>query len=1275
MPQKLQPADRQVLADALLAIDKFRDYPRTVLEAVFPDSLQSIFATVSWAKEPATLAIALVQRLDGAETQAGVPALGTLAFALIKLGAGEPHKSNLKGLAARIGWVPPKPKRAPSPKKRREPPNFTGTRMGPFQVHNLLGKGGFAVVYRATDTRNGTEVALKILVNRKNVADARRETTLPRINHPRVLEPLVDTPIFDQRHYCFPLPLMKRSLRDLLNERRTLSFQDAARIIFDLADALIPFHTKLIHRDLRPENILLDDRDRAHIADLGLALRQGDKHKPEWRELVEGNAAYMAPEVLKKFYRERFPDESIRLSSASVKEDIYPLGAIFWELLVGRYFLGETHRDLEARLGNINCIPDPPNVEKPDIPPALSLICMSCLQTDPSSRMADATNLKNALAPFIAPDPPPIPPPPAPRLPSRPEEEIHLAQLIAEVKLKALLYSPLEGIAQIRPESKNADILRAWQDDPDVVRILFTSHHRQQPRKTEYSNILTAFREVKRASLLGAPGAGKSTTLRRLALQLAEEAQNDRRAPIPVYAALKEWSAGQSLHAFLAAAAPELGASVLALGRANRLILLLDGLNELPDRKGQVAALRNLAVDLPHTAIFVSCRLEDYKGPLDLSGAETGAEIQASPHGLTVELHRKDSAPAFDTLTLEPLSRERIRTAVAQWLKTFGRSPAKAEAMADDFYWQLAGDPKLREVLAKWLQGGATEHDFWTLKDPSEHMGAYWETTWVERELWQRHIPSPRNLLKLASNPQMLTMLFQQWAGGEALPKNRGELFQGFVGRLLHRENEILRVGNQPTFDVAAIIRGLEGLAWAMQTSAVVEVPRPTAIQGLGSETFLRHALDASILEGGERISFRHQLFQEYFAARALATRIPSIKTTTHSAHVGQPFLAAAAFPGGHNRTLDGVSPAISPQPPTISATELWPPDRWWESNNWEQTAVLLTGLYPDDCTKPIQWLADAQPEVAALCIQQSGAEVPDSLLHWLRERWLPRLTNRTTDPMPQARAAVGLALARLHLDKRFGVGLTKPSPSAKPVPQIDWVEVPGGSFLYGDKKVPTKIDTFWMARYPVTNLQFQAFLDAEDGYQQPQWWKAGGGPQEGSVPPDWPEDNCPREMVSWFEAMAFCAWLTERPGFSKKNPVRLPTEKEWERAARGITGSVYPWGDTYEGGHANIHESGISTGSTYLKRTSPVGIYYPWDDQPRSADDPPRIHDLAGNVWEWCSDRYTPEEESRVLRGESWFDDQVSARAAYRVYGTPGYRNSYVGFRVVCWSPIPAAH
>ena len=792
-------------------------------------------------------------------------------------------------------------------------------------------------------------------------------------------------------------------------------------------------------------------------------------------------------------------------------------------------------------------------------------------------------------------------------LPTRAEERRYLEGLLEHCRQSARRYSPLQGIAQTRLQDGDDGSLDDFEDNPHITRLLHSRRLRHEneaigkaAENREYDDILAAFGDVKRAALLGEPGSGKSTTLRKLAADQAARALDDSGAPLPLLVELGEWRRDEPLADFLADRVPEIGWAARALSQAGRLILLLDGLNEVPaaKREERTQAVRDFQRELqPATPVIVSCREKDYTGgALDLG---------------------------LDTLTLEPLSPQRVRAALHRWVTAGGRDPA----VADRLFWQLAGDERLADVLEIWLAAGFTEEAFWSAKAIQDYSEVYQKTTVEQDEVWRRHVPNPRSLVRLASNPFMLTMLYAVWRQEGELPANRGELFADFVESLLGREG--------PTDSDKALLQGLQDLAWRMQTerveddreegsdySALTVVSREEAIIALGDPTRLKKAEDATLLEGGDEIRFRHQLLQEYFTARALEGRLAN-----------------------------------------LSAAELWPRPKWWERSGWEEACVLLAGLYSEDCTAVIESLAEAQPEAAAQCIAESGAKLADEAATKgrLRACWLPRLTDIEREPAPEARAAVGRALGRLEWDDRKGVGVSDG------LPDIDWVEIPGGAFLYQDGE-RREIDTFWIARYPVTNAQFQAFLDAEDGYRDDRCWRGLTRPDRTARAGRWSLSNHPRETVSWHGAMAFCAWMKRRTG----RDIRLPTEEQWERAARGVAGRIYPWGDTYLAGRANINETFADAGPHYLGRTSAVGIY------PEGASVGERVMDLAGNVWEWCLNEYENPKKTqpggtrpRALRGGSWLSAQDGARASYRNDDDPLDRNDLIGFRVVCSSPI----
>jgi len=237
-------------------------------------------------------------------------------------------------------------------------------------------------------------------------------------------------------------------------------------------------------------------------------------------------------------------------------------------------------------------------------------------------------------------------------------------------------------------------------------------------------------------------------------------------------------------------------------------------------------------------------------------------------------------------------------------------------------------------------------------------------------------------------------------------------------------------------------------------------------------------------------------------------------------------------------------------------------------------------------------------------------------------------------------RHQIGVSLAELG-DPRPGTGLT-----AIEVPDILWKQIPMGP----------RSEPFWMAAYPVTAVQFQAFRKLEAGRGRRGPPSESGTIAAASVARGSSEDaglpNHPAVNVSWNDATEFCTWLSSQLKFK----IRLPKEAEWEWAARSARPDFeYPWGPVWIDGRANTREA-------KLAEATAVGMY-PQGDSLQG------ISDLAGNVWEWCAEDV--KKEYRALRGGSWINLASFTRAAYFNHYLPGSRFYRIGFRVVCSAPI----
>jgi Sulfatase-modifying factor enzyme 1 len=272
------------------------------------------------------------------------------------------------------------------------------------------------------------------------------------------------------------------------------------------------------------------------------------------------------------------------------------------------------------------------------------------------------------------------------------------------------------------------------------------------------------------------------------------------------------------------------------------------------------------------------------------------------------------------------------------------------------------------------------------------------------------------------------------------------------------------------------------------------------------------------------------------------------------------------------------------------------------------------------------------------------------------------RMLEELNDPdtSHERRALIGVRLALIG-DPRPGVGLR-----ADGMPDIVWCKVPGGEVVLEieeDRSTsPTfKVEPCYISKYLVTWAQYRAFLEDLDGYRNQEWWAGLLGQHKEPGRQFQRYNNHPAENVFWLDAVAFCRWLSGRLGYE----IRLPTEWEWQQAATGGDPSnVFPWGAEWDSGRTNTYESGLSS-------ITAVGIY------PHGAS-PVGALDMSGNVWEWCLNEYEypgrtalSGEATRVVRGGSWCHLQDHARAAYRIYYLPVFRNNLLGFRVVCSSPI----
>ncbi|MEW5961853.1 MAG: SUMF1/EgtB/PvdO family nonheme iron enzyme [Chloroflexota bacterium] len=346
----------------------------------------------------------------------------------------------------------------------------------------------------------------------------------------------------------------------------------------------------------------------------------------------------------------------------------------------------------------------------------------------------------------------------------------------------------------------------------------------------------------------------------------------------------------------------------------------------------------------------------------------------------------------------------------------------------------------------------------------------------------------------------------------------------------------------------------LEGLALVLndrqQLADIGELKLQKGLAQLNNEdhNWARQVVQVMKLRAGllvermpEVFTFPHRTFQEYLAGACLADRADFARQATELAAQGAGWREVILLAVGRLVYLSG-----STDKPLALVGELCPTAAPATETGWRQAwlagdVLLEIGLKRvNDCALGRDLLNRVQQRLAQLL---SGGHLA-----------------------PRERAAAGDVLAQLG-DEREGVALRPDG-----LPDIAWCKVPAGPYLLGGQ-YKIKLEPYAISRYPITNAHYEAFV-ADGGYTakwRPCWTEAGWNWKRNRTEPDkyggnFDLPNHPVVMVTWYEAVAFCHWLTEKLRaagiIGEKQQVRLPSEAEWEKAVRGDDQRIYPWGD-----------------------------------------------------------------------------------------------------------------
>ncbi len=731
-----------------------------------------------------------------------------------------------------------------------------------------------------------------------------------------------------------------------------------------------------------------------------------------------------------------------------------------------------------------------------------------------------------------------------------------------------------------------------------------------------------ALREKTRVVVLGDPGSGKSTMLKYLALRLAK----DKDAPLPILLPLNAYAKALqqkeiNLQAYLSeyfAARAEGVASLAPLFKEaiehGKAVILLDGLDEVQSHR---ASLVQKVEAFSHDVIargnrvLVTSRIVGYRD----------ASL---------------SAQAWSLYTLLDFTPEAIHTFANQWCLAFEKS--------------TLGDTPEAAQAAK-----------------------------AETESLLEALRTNPGVERLASNPLLLTILALIKRQGVELPRSRIKLYDRYLETLIeawNRASALDKSAGRESLDYEATLEVLGPLALRIReenpTAGLVSARQLQdwlaeyytgeqwgLKQGPAREKareFLENVRKYSnlLVERGEgQFGFIHLTFEEALAAYGLVSAGQIDRSKTFA--VIQEHLIDPAWRETILLSV-GVAGLINRQP--LAAGEI---------------ARSILGM------KCAEEHTGYNIILAGACLEDVGeiglgrvaaSEIQSALMNAMNNRSMP----------PAVQRDAGFSLAR--------TGWVPNDLDA-------WVDIPAGEFLYGDKKKKESIETpFAIQKYPVTNLQFKRFME-DGGYDKQEFWSADGWawrtgtydtkatevyqkrqlerrPVEKRHEPyfwrdeKWNNSLAPLVGVTWFEAEAYANWLAK----GLRRPVRLPTEQEWERAARGVKGREYAWGNEFDRNKVNcaeywgndndldwnkwIEDKGYDIASTTL-----VGQF-------KDGNTPEGISDLSGNVWEWTDTWWEAEQINRVLRGGSWVDNRWNVRCADRDRSVPGDFDSTFGFRLV---------
>lgn len=815
---------------------------------------------------------------------------------------------------------------------------------------------------------------------------------------------------------------------------------------------------------------------------------------------------------------------------------------------------------------------------------------------------------------------------------------------------------------------------------------------RSSDRLVELPEIFERVGDRCAVAIFGEPGAGKTTTLQKIAHQMRLEGgravglpesteplfvrlhrleHDDFAQPDPLLCLARREAQG---------AAPRLGTDVLErLWDRGGLLILLDGLDEIADDVLRERLIEHLVATTEQDRARGLSRL-----------------VSSRFSGVTPAIRRRLD-DRFLRLDVQPLDPPGIEGLVRRWYSAFlvsKRSPRTSEERSQA---EAEADERATRLLAKLR---ADE-----LEDAA--------------------------LRVLLGTPLMLTLLCAIAFVDGRIPTRRRSIYTRCVEVLLRRYTE--KTGKPAPAPEDELLALLAGVAYELHEArrrnglgvarlAAFISARPGEERSSPAELLHWLHKHAGLLTklGRDDYGFAHLTFQEYFAAREIDRRGAGLVEQLAD-HIGDPWWQEVillclssdrveVFSSFLRRALAGSQwhldvPVQSADDPDVQARSR-PPwqllQRCW-SDARERPIELVrevierprsTPLVEEQRARALQLLYgekdDGLVEIATALGRDPESSEPvrasaRRLVERARGAWFdaPSLAEAVIEDAPQVPERLvfplaGTVTATMKVKVSGGVGGVPPR---NPGAEVLWFEetvsmgfrwVPGGTFImgspegepysYGDECPPHAVTLrgFWLAETPVTNAQYAKYMKAVAGVAEPRMWRDRR----------FSAQDQPVVGVSWHDAQGFCTWLSQQgsPRYT------LPSEAQWEYTARGTDGRRYPWG---------YHAPDTSRACFGKRADGPALVgQYP------HARGPFGHLDLAGGVWEWCQDMWDPsayhhpdiwkqidpvlegeQAFSRVCRGGAWNSGAQNLRAACRSNNDSEGRGDDIGFRV-CWVP-----